>query len=156
MAAESAGLLLYRRQDGALELLLAHMGGPFWARREARAWTIVKGEIEAGEDPLETARREFAEETGAPAPDGPLLDLGEIHQAGGKRVRAWAAEGDFDPSSLRGATFTTEWPPRSGRQVEFPEIDRVRWCDPETARRLLIAAQAVFVERLLEALGGVG
>jgi predicted NUDIX family NTP pyrophosphohydrolase len=148
MPANSAGLLLYRRRDGALEVLIAHMGGPFWARREEGAWTIVKGEHDAEEDAIAAARREFAEETGAEAPAGPAIDLGEIRQSGGKRVRGWALEGDFDPASLRSNTFEIEWPPRSRRTAEFPEIDRVRWCDAATARRLLVKAQAAFVDEL--------
>ena len=154
MPANSAGLLLYRRRDGALEVLIAHMGGPFWARREEGAWTIVKGEHDAEEDAIAAARREFAEETGAEAPAGPAIDLGEIRQSGGKRVRGWALEGDFDPASLRSNTFEIEWPPRSGRTAEFPEIDRVRWCDPATARRLLVKAQAAFVDELEARLAG--
>jgi predicted NUDIX family NTP pyrophosphohydrolase len=154
MPANSAGLLLYRRRDGALEVLIAHMGGPFWARREEGAWTIVKGEHDAEEDAIAAARREFAEETGAEAPAGPAIDLGEIRQSGGKRVRGWALEGDFDPASLRSNTFEIEWPPRSGRTAEFPEIDRVRWCDAATARRLLVKAQAAFVDELEAGLAG--
>lgn len=154
MAVESAGLLLYRRRNGGPELLLAHMGGPLWARREERAWTIVKGEIEPGEEAIDAALREFAEETGSPPPDGPLLELGEVRQSGGKRVLAWALEGELDPDSLRSSTFEIEWPPRSGRQGEFPEIDRVGWWQPARARELLVAAQAVFVDRLLDALAG--
>lgn len=154
MPANSAGLLLYRRLDGALEVLIAHMGGPFWARREEGAWTIVKGEHDAEEDAIAAARREFAEETGAEAPAGPAIDLGEIRQSGGKRVRGWALEGDFDPASLRSNTFEIEWPPRSGHTAEFPEIDRVRWCDPATARRLLVKAQAAFVDELEARLAG--
>lgn len=152
MPVDSAGLLLFRRREGGVELLLAHMGGPFWSRREEGAWTIVKGEHDAGEEPLAAARREFAEETGASPPEGRMIDLGEVRQSGGKRVRAWALEGDFEPASLRSNTFTVEWPPRSGRSAEFPEIDRVRWCDPVTARRLLVRAQARFVDELLRRL----
>ncbi len=154
MPANSAGLLLYRRRDGTLELLIAHMGGPFWARREEGAWTIVKGEHDAAEEPIAAARREFAEETGAEAPAGPAIDLGEVRQSGGKRVHAWALEGDFDPAALSSNTFETEWPPRSGRKAEFPEIDRVAWCDPATARRLLVKAQAAFVDELEARLAG--
>jgi len=156
VATNSAGLLLYRLRDGEPELLIAHMGGPFWARREQRAWTIVKGEHGPEEDPLDAARREFAEETGAPAPPGEVIDLGEIRQSGGKRVRAFALEGEFDPETLRSNTFELEWPPRSGRTAEFPEIDRVRWCDAGTARRLLVAAQAQLVDELLARLAERG
>ena len=154
MPANSAGLLLYRRRDGTLEVLIAHLGGPFWARREEGAWTIVKGEHEAEEEAIAAARREFAEETGAEPPAGPAIDLGEIRQSGGKRVHAWALEGDFDPAALRSNTFEIEWPPRSGRKAEFPEIDRVRWCDAATARRLLVKAQAAFVDQLEARLAG--
>ena len=153
MAALSAGLLPYRRRDGALEVLIAHMGGPLWASREEGAWSIVKGEHSDEEDALAAARREFAEETGAAAPEGPLIELGEIRQSGGKRVRAWAVEGEFDPAALRSNTFTIEWPPRSGREAQFPEIDRVRWCDTASARRLLIKAQAGLLDELERRLG---
>ncbi len=154
MAATSAGLLLYRFGEAGPEVLIAHMGGPFWARREEGAWTIVKGEHGDDEDALDAARREFAEETGASPPDGEPIDLGEVRQSSGKRVRAWALRGDFDPAELQSNTFTTEWPPRSGRSAEFPEIDRVRWCDPETARRLLIKAQTPLVDELERRLKG--
>jgi len=146
--AHSAGLLLYRFRDGRLELLIGHMGGPFWSRREEGAWSIPKGEHGVEEQPRAAARREFAEETGAQAPAGPMIELGEVRQSGGKRVRAWAVEGDLDPDCLRSNTFSIEWPPRSGRSAEFPEIDRLRWCDPATARRLLVRAQAAFVDQL--------
>jgi predicted NUDIX family NTP pyrophosphohydrolase len=148
MAAKSAGLLLYRLRGDAPEVLIAHMGGPFWARRDEGAWTIVKGEYDEREEPLAAARREFAEETGASAPQGEPIDLGEVKQSGGKHVRAWALEGDFDPAELRSNTFEIEWPPRSGRTAEFPEIDRVRWCDLATARRLLVGAQAPLLDEL--------
>jgi predicted NUDIX family NTP pyrophosphohydrolase len=156
MPALSAGLLLYRFRDGTLEVLIAHMGGPFWARREEGAWSIVKGEHDEHERPLAAARREFAEETGAPAPQGPAIELGEIRQSGGKRVRAWAVEGDLDPAGIVSNTFEMQWPPRSGRTAEFPEIDRVQWCDPATARRLLVKAQSVLVERLEQRLAETG
>jgi predicted NUDIX family NTP pyrophosphohydrolase len=156
MPALSAGLLLYRFRDGTLEVLIAHMGGPFWARREEGAWSIVKGEHDEHEQPLAAARREFAEETGAPAPQGPAIELGEIRQAGGKRVRAWAVEGDLDEAGIVSNTFEMQWPPRSGRAAEFPEIDRVQWCDPATARRLLVKAQSVLVERLEQRLAETG
>jgi predicted NUDIX family NTP pyrophosphohydrolase len=148
VAAISAGLLLYRFRDGRLEMLIGHMGGPFWARREEGAWSIPKGEHGSDEQPQAAARREFAEETGADAPAGPMIELGEVRQAGGKIVRAWALQGDFDPGRLRSNTFSIEWPPRSGRTAEFPEIDRLRWCEAATARRLLVKAQAAFVDAL--------
>jgi predicted NUDIX family NTP pyrophosphohydrolase len=151
---KSAGLLLYRRREGRIEVLLGHMGGPFWARRDERAWSIPKGEHPEAEDPLAAARREFAEETGARPPDGPTLDLGEIRQSGGKRVTAWAVEGDLDPATVRSNTFLLEWPPRSGRRQEFPEIDRAGWFDLDTARRKIVKGQVALVDRLEERLGG--
>ncbi len=153
----SAGLLLHRERDGTREVLLGHMGGPLWTRRDERAWTIVKGEYDpAAEDPLIAARREFLEETGSAAPDGEALDLGEIRQSGGKRVRAWALAADFDPAAHRPGTFTMEWPPRSGRTAEFPELDRLAWWDLDTARDKAIAAQSAFMDRLEAALRGEG
>jgi predicted NUDIX family NTP pyrophosphohydrolase len=150
--ASSAGLLLYRERDGALQVLLGHMGGPFWARKDAGAWTIPKGELDAGEDPQAGARREFAEELGHDPPAGELLDLGEIRQRTGKRVRAFALRGDFDPAALRPGTFELEWPPRSGRRREFPELDRVGWFDVATAQAKVVAAQAALLERRAAAL----
>jgi predicted NUDIX family NTP pyrophosphohydrolase len=144
--------VLYRLRDGGPEVLLGHMGGPFWARKDEAAWSIFKGLYPEGEDPLGAARREFEEETGSPPPDGPALALGEVRQASGKRVVAWALEGDFDPAALRSNTFKVEWPPRSGREAEFPEIDRAEWFDLATARRKLVRAQAAFVDRLEQAL----
>src|SRR5215475_7381190 len=120
MAKRSAGLLMYRRQNSGLEVLLVHPGGPFWAKKDLGAWSIPKGEYAAGENPLEAARREFSEETGFAA-DGDFLDLGTIRQAGGKLVSVWALEGDCDPAQLRSNTTTIEWPPRSRRQLEIPE-----------------------------------
>ncbi len=148
----SAGLLLYRVRDGRPEVLIGHMGGPFWAKKDEGAWSVFKGEYEDGEEPLLAARREFEEETGSPPPDGPTVALGEVRQSSGKRVVAWAVEGDFDPATLVSNTFTTEWPPRSGRQVEFPEVDRAEWFDLETARSKLVRALAAFVDALERAL----
>jgi predicted NUDIX family NTP pyrophosphohydrolase len=153
MARRSAGLVLYRRRDGAVELLLVHPGGPLWARRDAGAWSIPKGEVGEGEDPRAVALREFEEETGHPPPRGELVALGEVRQRGGKLVTAWAAAGDLDPAAITSNTFTLEWPPRSGRRREFPEVDRAGWFDPATAREKLLAAQAELVDRLLAALG---
>jgi predicted NUDIX family NTP pyrophosphohydrolase len=136
-----------------LEVLLAHPGGPFWAHRDAGAWTIPKGVPAAGEDLLDTARREFTEETGATA-EGPFLPLGSVRQKAGKTVHAWAAEGDLDPAAIVSNTMKSEWPPRSGRWITFPEVDRCEWFDPATARRKLIAAQADLVDRLLATLEG--
>lgn len=143
----SAGLLMFRRRGGVLEVLLAHPGGPFWSRRDAAAWTLPKGEIGPGEEPLAAARREFAEETGfASAP--PFVPLGELRQKSGKRISAWAFEGDADPATLASNTFEMEWPPRSGRTRSFPEIDRVAWFDPGVARAKLIAGQVPFIDAL--------
>lgn len=150
----SGGLLLWRRRQDGVELLIAHMGGPFWAGKDERAWSLPKGECEDGEEPLGTARREWTEELGLPAPEGEPVDLGEVRQKNGKRVRAWAVEGDLDPGSIAPGTFETEWPPRSGRTREFPEVDRVAWVSPDAARVRLVAAQADFVDRLLDALDG--
>ncbi|HEX6459859.1 MAG TPA: NUDIX domain-containing protein [Thermoleophilaceae bacterium] len=144
----SAGLLLYRLRDGQLEVFIAHMGGPFWARKDERAWSVIKGEYEQGEDPLEAARREFEEETGRPAPPGRTVELGELRQGSGKRVVAWAIEADFDPAAVRSNTFTLEWPPRSGQMREFPEIDRAEWFDTATARSKLVKGQVPFIDAL--------
>jgi predicted NUDIX family NTP pyrophosphohydrolase len=152
MAKLSAGILLYRRRGSGLELLLVHPGGPFWAKKDAGAWSIPKGEYAQGEDPMAAARREFAEETSA-EPRGELLPLGEIVQKGGKRVSAWALEGDFDPACLKSNHFELEWPPRSGRRQSFPEVDRVQWFAPDAARQKILPAQADFIARLLQALG---
>lgn len=148
----SAGILLYRGVGEALELLLVHPGGPFWAKRDEGAWSIPKGEFEEGEEPRQCALRELAEELGpAPAVEAEaLIELGTVRQKGGKLVHAWAAEGDFDPARLRSDSFAIEWPPRSGVQREFPEVDRAEWFGPEAARRKLNPAQAAFVDRLLE------
>ncbi|WP_026911104.1 NUDIX domain-containing protein [Patulibacter minatonensis] len=153
----SGGLLLWRRTPGGdIELLIAHMGGPFWAKKDERAWSIPKGEVEDGEEPLQTARREWTEELGLPVPEGAPVDLGEVRQKNGKRVHAWAVEGDLDPASIVPGTFETEWPPRSGRRQAFPEVDRVAWVDPDTARVKLVAAQAELVDRLQEARAAPG
>lgn len=141
---------MYRRADTGIEVLLGHMGGPFWARRDAGAWTIPKGEPAAGEDLLDAARREFSEELGLPVPAGELLPLGEVRQAGGKRVSAWAVEGDLDPASIVPGTFEMEWPPRSGITAVFPEIDRVAWFDRATARERIVTGQRELLGRLLE------
>lgn len=153
MAQRSAGLLLYRGRGSTLELLLVHPGGPFWARKDDGAWSVPKGEANEGEDPIATARREFAEETGASAPEGSILDLGGAVQPSRKHVTVFAAEGTFDPTELRSALFECEWPPRSGRTRSFPEVDRAGWFTPEEAKRKLLRGQVVFVDRLIAALG---
>jgi predicted NUDIX family NTP pyrophosphohydrolase len=153
MATTSAGLLIYRRSaDDGVEVLLGHMGGPFWARKDEGAWTVLKGELDPGEEPHAAAVREVAEELGFELPAGSDLDLGEVRQKSGKRVLAWAREADVDPADVRSNTIQVEWPPRSGRRIEVPEIDRVAWFPPDDARRVVVSAQAAFVDRLLEAL----
>jgi predicted NUDIX family NTP pyrophosphohydrolase len=152
MASRSAGILLYRSANGGTEVLLVHPGGPLWARKDAGAWSIPKGEYEDGEDPRSCALREFEEETGTALPPGELIELGSVRQKGGKVVSAWAAEGDLDAESVRSNTFTMEWPPRSGRTAEFPEIDRAAWFRIDAAREKLLPAQAELLDRLLERL----
>ncbi len=153
MPKRSAGLLLYRRRDVGLEVLLVHPGGPYWAGRDEGAWSIPKGEVEEGEDPVEVAFREFREEVGADPPDGPPVHLGECRQPSGKIVTAWAVEGDADVDTVRSNTFTMQWPPRSGVMRTFPEVDRAGWFDVATAREKLLAGQAPFLRRLTDALG---
>lgn len=149
----SAGLLMYRRREGRLQVFLVHPGGPFFRNKDEGAWGIPKGEIEPGEDALTTAQREFAEETGI-APRGALLPLGEVRQKGGKVVHAWAFEGEQgDPPSPRSNTFTLEWPPGSGRIQRYPEIDRAAYFEVEAARRKANPAQVAFIDRLLGLLG---
>jgi predicted NUDIX family NTP pyrophosphohydrolase len=150
----SAGILLYRRDDAATEVLLVHPGGPFWARKDAGAWSIPKGELDEGEDPRACALREFAEETGTRLPDGALDELGSVKLKGGKVVVAFAVEGDLDPATIASNTFELEWPPRSGRVQAFPEIDRAAWFGLDAAREKLNPAQAAFVDRLEERLAG--
>ncbi len=147
----SAGLLLFRRH-ATLELFLAHPGGPFWSRRDLGAWTIPKGMINPGENPFDAAQREFREETGM-VPSGPFIELGSIRQKAGKEVFAWAWEGDADPSVIRSNLAKAEWPRGSGRYIQYPEIDRCAWFDPDEARRRLNPAQAEFVDRLEHLLG---
>ncbi|MGW1725942.1 NUDIX domain-containing protein [Streptomyces sp. NPDC002306] len=146
----SAGLLLFRRTDHGPEVLLGHMGGPFFARKEAGAWTVPKGEYEPDEPAWEAARREFREELGLPPPDGEAVPLGEVRQAGGKVVTVWAIEADLDPATVEPGTFRMEWPPRSGRLQEFPELDRVAWFGLDRAGDLIVRAQAAFLDRLAE------
>ena len=144
--------MLYRRRNGRLEVLIVHMGGPFWARKDARAWSFPKGEFEAGDDPRAVAAREFVEELGSPLPDGPEIELGSVTQGGGKTVTGFAREGDFDVSTMRSNTFELEWPPRSGRRQQFPEVDRAAWVAPDVAREKLVAAQVGLLDRLQAAL----
>ncbi|MFD4370968.1 NUDIX domain-containing protein [Streptomyces sp. NPDC058486] len=154
-ASRSAGVLVFRRVGGGgIEVLIGHMGGPFWARREEGAWSVPKGEYGADEAPEDAARREFLEELGVPVPDGEWFGLGEVRQAGGKTVTVWAVEGDLDPAAVVPGTFTMEWPPRSGVQAEFPELDRVGWHTPEEAAPLLVKGQREFLERLVTRVRG--
>ncbi|MEU5716335.1 NUDIX domain-containing protein [Streptomyces sp. NPDC020403] len=152
-ARRSAGLLLFRvvpDEDGGqdAEVLIGHMGGPFWTGRETASWSVPKGEYEPGEEPAAAARREFEEELGLPVPDGPWVPLGEVRQPSRKRVTVWAVEGDLDPSRAVPGTFTMEWPRGSGVQREFPEMDRFAWCTPTQAAERLVVGQRVFVDRL--------
>ena len=145
----SAGIVLYRGcADGTVEVLLGHMGGPYWARKEAGAWTIPKGEVEPGEDLLAVARREFREELGVSVPPGAITDLGEIRQSSGKTVRAWAVKGDLDATAIVSNTFDLEWPPKSGRIQTFPEIDRAAWFDLESAHSVIVQGQRPLLDRL--------
>jgi predicted NUDIX family NTP pyrophosphohydrolase len=144
----SAGIVLWRVREGRLEVLLGHPGGPYFTGKDSDHWTVLKGEVDPGEDLLTVARREFAEETGHRLPDGPAIELGDIRQKSGKRVLAWAVQGDLDPDIAVSNTFEMEWPPRSGRIQEFPEIDRVAWFDLDEARVKIKAAQAPFLDRL--------
>ena len=150
----SAGILLYRSGSAGLEVLIAHMGGPFWDGKDARAWSIPKGEMREGEDPLAVAQREFEEELGSPPPPQPYLDLGSVEQSSRKRVFVFAVEGDFDVAAATSNTFSLEWPPGSGQIQEFPEIDRAAWVSLEVASEKLVRGQAQFLERLERALGG--
>ncbi|HWH71903.1 MAG TPA: NUDIX domain-containing protein [Candidatus Sulfotelmatobacter sp.] len=152
MAKESAGLLLYRGRAGRLELLLVHPGGPFWKNKDAGAWTIPKGEIRSQEEPLATAQREFEEELGF-KPQGQFLALTPVKQKGGKLVHGWALEGDCDPAACKSNTFTMQWPPRSGRVQEFPEVDQVAFFDMTTAKEKINPAQIAFLEELEGKLG---
>lgn len=151
MPQRSAGILLYRRGTIGVEVLLVHLGGPFWAKKDERAWSIPKGLIDAGEDPLLAAKREFTEETGGSA-SGETIALGDFKQPGGKIVTAFAVEGDFDLNDFRSTSFTMEWPPRSGRKAEFPEADRAEWFSLVEARKKILKGQAPMLDALLERL----
>jgi predicted NUDIX family NTP pyrophosphohydrolase len=149
----SAGLLLYRlNEEGQIEVLLVHPGGPFWAKKDVRVWSLPKGEYDAGEEPLDAAEREFEEELGQPAPLGARIDLGELDQSSAKRVHAWAIEADFDADHITSNTFEMEWPPKSGTLAEFPEVDRAAWFDVVEAREKLLPGQIGFLDRLGAAL----
>jgi predicted NUDIX family NTP pyrophosphohydrolase len=150
----SAGVLLYRSRGGSTEVLLVHPGGPFWAKKDLGAWSIPKGEIDPGEDSRACALRELAEELGTPPPieSKALIDLGAVRQKSGKVVDGWAVEADFDPATLKSNAFTMEWPPRSGVERQFPEVDRAQWFDLHGARSKLLPAQAAFLDRLAELL----
>ena len=150
MAKFSAGLLLYRGRSGRTEVLLAHPGGPFWAKRDDAAWSIPKGEYATGEDPWLVAQREFNEEIGLPAPAGPRIDLGAVRQSGGKSVSAFAVLGDLDLTHAHSNTFEMEWPKGSGRVCTFPEVDRVDWFSMSQARTKLLKGQLPFLDRLLD------
>ena len=150
MPAKSAGLLLYRKAaDGGFEFLLVHPGGPFWRNKDDGAWSIPKGEFADDEDPLKAAQREFKEELGVSAPQGKYIQLKPIKQKAGKVVHAWAVEGDFDPPRLRSNSFSLEWPPKSGKIQQFPEVDRAAWFSPEVARRKILAGQLPLIDQTL-------
>lgn len=151
MRKSSSGLLMYRRGPTGVEVLLVHPGGPYWANKDANGWSIPKGELDDDESPELAARREFAEELGV-EPQGPLIPLGSIRQKNGKTVHAWAVEGDFECATLRSNTFRMEWPPKSGRMQEFPEVDRAAWFAPDVARGKMHVGQAELVDRLLASL----
>jgi predicted NUDIX family NTP pyrophosphohydrolase len=153
MAKQSAGLLMYRKREARIEVLLVHLGGPFWAKKDAGAWTIPKGGVEPGEDFLDAAKREFAEETGLQA-RGEFLELGSIKQKSGKIVTAWAFQGDCDPAAIKSNTFTMEWPPRSGKQQEFPEIDRAAFFEVDAAKTMILESERELLSRLQKKLSG--
>jgi predicted NUDIX family NTP pyrophosphohydrolase len=144
----SAGLLMFRRREDELQVFLVHPGGPFWKKKDAGAWSIPKGECKEGEDPRGTAKREFEEETGI-KPGGKFISLDRIQQAGGKAVIAWAFEGDCSPKAIRSNTFSMEWPPKSGRRQEFPEVDRADWFTLKDARKRILKGQIKFLDRLM-------
>jgi predicted NUDIX family NTP pyrophosphohydrolase len=152
----SAGILMYRHAEPRLEVLLVHPGGPYWRRKDEGAWSIPKGEMDGEQDAATVARREFAEETGVVLPAGPLEPLGEIRQRAGKRVIAFAVEGDLDVYAIRSNTFEMEWPPRSGKMQAFPEIDRAEWFDLAAAQKKIIDGQQPLLDRLAELVGPSG
>jgi len=154
MSKKSAGLLLFREVSGHLEVLLVHPGGPFWTKKDEAAWSIPKGEFEDDEEPLAAAKREFAEETGFILPDGEVIPLEPLRQPSGKLVYAWAMNHDFDPAGLKSNTFSLEWPPKSGRNQDFPEIDRAQWFTIEAASHKILKGQAPFLDQLQQKLKG--
>ena len=154
MANNSGGLLMYRHRGGILEVFLVHPGGPYWAKKDLGSWSIPKGEFTSDEDPLEAAKREFEEETGFPA-TGHFRPLTPIRQPGGKLVHAWAFEGDCNPSTMKSNAFSMEWPPRSGKYQEFPEVDRAEWFTIETAKEKILKGQVGFLDELQEMIGCV-
>ena len=151
-AKKTAGVLLYRRRNSALEVFLIHPGGPFWTKKDAGAWSVPKGEIDPGEEPLSAAKREFNEETGCSA-DGDFIALAPIKQPGGKLITVWAVEGECDPRTVKSNSFTIEWPPRSGKRAEFPEVDRAEWFTLEAAKEKILKGQIGFLVDLQNALG---
>ncbi len=153
MAKQSAGTLLYRFEKSALQVFLVHPGGPFWHGKDLGAWSIPKGEYEQGHDALAAAKREFTEETGFPFPPGELHPLGEARLPSRKRITAWALHGDCDAAAIHSNTFSLEWPPRSGKKRDFPEVDRAAWFDLATARQKIHPAQQVFLDRLIPIIG---
>lgn len=152
MPKQSAGILMYRLDNGFLEVLIVHPGGPLWSKKDEGVWSIPKGEFLPGEDPLEHARREFEEELGSPV-TGEFIRLKPVRQSGGKLVHAFAVEGDLDTDTIVSNTFSMEWPPRSGRMQDFPEIDRAEWCDVATAHKRLNPAQTAFLDELAKKIG---
>ncbi len=153
MAKKSAGLLMYHRRDGELEVMLVHPGGPFWAKKDLGSWSIPKGEYTHEEDPFEVATREFQEETGF-KPEGEFTPLAPIKQPSGKLITVWAFEGDCDASKIKSNTFTMEWPPHSGKQQEFPEVDRAGWFKISVAKEKIIKGQIGFIDELYQILVG--
>lgn len=152
MSKKSAGLLLFRKVSGHLEVLLVHPGGPFWAKKDEGAWSIPKGELEEDEEPLAASKREFEEETGLKPPDVEVIPLEPLRQPSGKLVYAWAVKHDFDPAGLKSNTFSMEWPPKSGRYQEFPEIDRAEWFSIKEASQKILKGQAPFLDQLQQKL----
>ena len=152
MKKQSAGILLYKVTKGNLTVLLVHPGGPFWARKDAGAWSVPKGEFSDDEAPEAAARREFGEELGMPLPSGTLMELGDVRMSSGKIIYAWALEGDLDMSAIKSNTFTMEWPPKSGQQQTFPEADKAAWFDMTSAQTKINTAQSTFLHRLAEKL----